>query len=157
VIREGKQKALAQGASIDPLEALRLSEPDLPVMAYLASALMAGGPRADALFDDMVADARGYVQQAIDDGLMQPTGDLHTTVVVLTTWQLGALVLHDHVRRQLGADLTGGLAEAGVWMVAAGRILANGVMSERGKAMLQAVEAAVGDPSGAAQNDEEEE
>lgn len=138
-IREGKEKALAEGAQIDALQALRMADERLPVMRYLASALAAGGPMAASLFDDLVADAEVYVQRSIDIGLMRPTDDLHATVVVLTTWQLGALVLHQHVARLLGADMTGDMAGIAAWMRPASRLLADGVMTDQGKAMVQSM------------------
>lgn len=77
MIREGKEKALAEGAQVDALQALRMAGERLPIMRYLASALAAGGPMAASLFDDIVADAEVYVQRSIDIGLMKPTDDLH--------------------------------------------------------------------------------
>lgn len=152
MIREGKEKALADGAQVDALQALRMADERLPIMRYLASALAGGGPQAAALFDDLVADAEVYVQRSIDTGLMRPTDDLHATVVVLTTWQLGALVLHEHVGRLLGADLTGDMAGIAAWMRPAGRLLSEGVMTEQGTALLRAMEAAM-DAQVAAQPD----
>lgn len=136
-IREGKLKALDGGGDVDALEALRTADESLPVMRYLARVLTSGGDSAAKLFDEIVADAEMYVQKAIDNGFMRPTEDLHAMVTVLTTWQLGALALHEHVARHLGADLTGDVAGLTAWMVPAGKILGEGVMDDRGRALLE--------------------
>ena len=42
----------------------------------------------------------------IEAGMLQPTDDLRGRAVVMTMWNLGALVLHRHLYRLTGVDLT---------------------------------------------------
>jgi hypothetical protein len=75
-------------------------------MGYLARVLTDDSPTVAALVDDLVADAESYIQQGVDSGILQPATDPRGRAVVLTLWNLGALVLHRHLHRLLGVDLT---------------------------------------------------
>lgn len=54
-------------------------------------------------------------------------------------------MLHEHVGRLLGADLTGDMAGIAAWMLPAGTLLAEGVMTDQGKAMLRSMADAMTD------------
>jgi hypothetical protein len=58
------------------------------------------------LVDDLVNDAELYIQQGVDSGMLRSSVDPRGRAVVLTIWSLGALVLHEHLKRLLGVDLT---------------------------------------------------
>lgn len=49
---------------------------------------------------------------------------------MLVVWQLGALVLHEHIARLLGADLVEGTEGMVRWAVPAAEVLSRGVMAE---------------------------
>ncbi len=105
VIRQHELETLAAGPTVDVLAALR--DPKLGSLAgYLARVLVDDSPAVARLVDDLVADAEGYLEEGVAAGTLRPTSDARGRAVVLTTWSLGALVLHRHVERLLGVDLT---------------------------------------------------
>jgi AcrR family transcriptional regulator len=104
-IREFKERAMSGGPSLDVLAALR-DAPNGPLMGYLAQVLADESPAVARLVDDLVGDAEGYIQQGVESGMLRPSDDPRGRAVVLTLWSLGALVLHQHLRRLLGVDLT---------------------------------------------------
>lgn len=105
IIRHEKSKALAAGPSIDILAALRNSDTG-PLGRYLAEILTDDSPIVEQLVDDLIADAEGYIQQGVESGTVRPSADPRGRAVLLALWQLGALVLHKHMDRLLGVDLT---------------------------------------------------
>lgn len=128
-IREAKEQAVAEGAALDPVGQIRAYEDGLPLLRYLARTLGDGSPHVAALVDEMVADAHAYTEQAVATGLMRPSEDPRGRAAVLTLWSLGAVVLHEHVRRVLGADLTGAPTDMAPYAVPAAEILGRGVLA----------------------------
>jgi hypothetical protein len=104
-IREFKERVVSGGPTLDVLAAFR-DAPNGPLMGYLAQVLADDSPAVARLVDDLVGDAEGYIQQGVESGMMRPSEDPRGRAVVLTLWSLGALVLHQHLRRLLGVDLT---------------------------------------------------
>ena len=104
-IREFKEQAMSGGPTLDVLAALR-DAPNGPLMGYLAQVLADDSPAVARLVDDLVGDAEGYIQQGVESGMLRPSEDPRGRAVVLTLWSLGVLVLHQHLRRLLGVDLT---------------------------------------------------
>ncbi len=104
-IREFKERTMTGGPTLDVLAALR-DAPNGPLMGYLAQVLADDSPAVAKLVDDLVDDAEGYIQQGVESGLLKPSDDPRGRAVVLTVWSLGALALHQHLRRLLGTDLT---------------------------------------------------
>ncbi len=104
-IRDFKEKTLSSGPSLDVLAALR-DAPSEPLVGYLAQILSDDSPAVARLVDDLVDDAERYIQQGVESGLLRPTKDPRGRAVVLSLWNLGSLVLHQHVERLLGFDLT---------------------------------------------------
>jgi AcrR family transcriptional regulator len=105
VIRHYKQDAMAEGPNLDILAALRRPESG-PLMGYLAQVLTDDSAAMAKLVDGLVNDAEGYIQQGVESGILRPSDDPRGRAVVLTIWGLGALVLHEHLDRLLGVDLT---------------------------------------------------
>lgn len=139
IIREGKRNAMAQGAGMDPLAALRAHGDRYPaLMQYLARTLAEGNsPRVAALVDELVAAAVDYMRDGVETGALRPTAYPYGRAAVLTAWSLGALVLHKHVERLLGADLTGDPSEAGGYLRPATEVLSDGVVTEAVARRLQ--------------------
>jgi AcrR family transcriptional regulator len=128
LIREQKTEAMRTGPSMDPLESICQLGDDPPVARYLARTLSESSQAVDGLIDQMVDDAVEYMQTGIDAGLVKSTEHLRDVATVLTLWRLGSLVLHEHARRLMGADLVGGGPGARRrWTTAALQILADGV------------------------------
>lgn len=128
-VRASKKEALAAGHSLDPFSAIRDAYEGTPLLMYLARTLADGSPHVDRLIDELVDDAVEYTAIGVDNGILKPTDHPREQAVVLTLWQLGALVLHEHAKRLLGADLSTGEGAA-VWGLACAEILARGVMDE---------------------------
>jgi AcrR family transcriptional regulator len=104
-IRHIKEEAMAQGPGVDILGALRTTEAG-PLIAYLAEVITENSPTVAKLVDELVDDAERYMKVGVEAGLLQPTDDLRGRAVVMTMWNLGALVLHRHLYRLTGVDLT---------------------------------------------------
>lgn len=130
VIGERKREAAAAGPGLDPLGALRQAQEGPPLLRYLARTLVDGSPHVQPLVDEMVDDAVEYMAEGERTGLLKPSDHPRERAVVLVMWQLGALVLHDHVARLLGADLTEGTDGMVRWAVPAAEILSRGVMAD---------------------------
>ncbi len=105
VIRRQKQEAMSAGTGIDVLAALREANIGW-VAGYLAQVLAEDSPAVALIVDDLVADAEGYLQQGVEAGLVRRTANPRGRAAVATVWSLGALVLHRHLDRMLGVDLT---------------------------------------------------
>jgi AcrR family transcriptional regulator len=106
LVRDRKTPAMAAGTGLDPIAALREQGSGPPVLLYLARTLLDGSPHVADLVDEMVADAVAYMEAGVAAGALRPTADPHGRAAVLTLWSLGALVLHEHASRLLGAELT---------------------------------------------------
>lgn len=130
VIREGKRAAMAAGTSLDPFETMREFQQGPPVVKYLARTVADNSPHVAALIDEMLEDAVAYIAEGVDSGILKPTEYPRERAAVLLLWQLGALVLHEHVKRLLGADLTGDAEGVVQWWLPATEILARGILDE---------------------------
>ncbi len=133
LVRDAKQDAMAQGVGLDPLTPLRAS--DMPsLLPYLARRLWQDTPAVARLVDEMVDDAETYLGQGEESGIIRPADDARGRAVVLVLWSLGGLVLHQHLRRLLGVDLTDPDLEASVASAAYARpafeVIGRGVLTE---------------------------
>ncbi|MFA9432376.1 TetR/AcrR family transcriptional regulator [Egicoccus sp. AB-alg2] len=137
LVREQKSAAMAQGPGMDPLAALRAYDDGPPLLSYLAKTLIDGSPHVAELVDEMVADAVGYMQQGVETGMLRPTDDPYGRAAVLTLWSLGALVLHEHVQRLLGADLLGDPSQSLPYFRSGLEILGTGLLDEQVHRRLQ--------------------
>jgi AcrR family transcriptional regulator len=161
-VRERKVEAMKAGPGLDPLALLRDDDDRLPLLAYLARALQDGSPAVAALVDEMVADAEAVLAAGVDSGMVRPLDHPRGVAAVLTLWSLGALVLHEHARRILGADLTGPMSSAALsagYTVPAMEILTHGLvapgMYERLATAAEAAEAVASAAAGSAPAKEE--
>lgn len=110
-IRDRKTEAMASGPSIDVLGALRDADYG-NLTRYLARVLMDDSDLVNRLVDDLAADAAVYMERGIETGMIRPGGDVTGQAALLTLWSLGGLVLHHHMKRLLGVDLSDpGVAE----------------------------------------------
>jgi AcrR family transcriptional regulator len=131
-VRERKVEAMKAGPGLDPLALLRDEDDRLPLLAYLARALQDGSPAVAALVDEMIVDAEAVLAAGVDSGMVRPLDHPRGVAAVLTLWSLGALVLHEHARRVLGADLTGPMSSATLsagYTVPAMEILTHGLVA----------------------------
>jgi len=105
VIRRSKDEALSTGPQLDLFAALRTSDFG-PIFGYLARVLAEDSPVVAKLVDDLVTDAEVYLEHGIESGMLRSTDDPRGRAVIVTVWLLGGLVLHHHIDRLLGVDLT---------------------------------------------------
>lgn len=105
VVREQKKKTIQAGGSFDIVSAIRNSELTF-VSEYLARALTDDSPAVNKLVDDLVSDAEEYMVLGVESGTLKPSKDPRTRAAIFSIWSLGALVLHAHMSRLIGIDLT---------------------------------------------------
>ncbi len=129
-IREAKLAAMDAGPDLDMLAALRQSEDHLVLMRYLARTLADGSPAVGRLVDELVDDTVEYLERGVASGVLRPGDDPRGRAVVLTIWSLGALVLHEHVHRLLGADLTSTTEGLVAYGLPAAELLSQGLLAE---------------------------
>jgi AcrR family transcriptional regulator len=128
-IRAGKHATLTGG--LDPLSGLRQIGEGPPLVRYLARTLADGSEHVRVLLDELVDDAVEYMERGVEHGLLKPTDRPRERAAVMILWQFGALVLHAHVERLVGADLmSDDPADFASWALAAGEILTHGVITE---------------------------
>ena len=144
VVREQKQGSVATGA--DPVAVVRATAEGPPVLRYLARTLVDGSPHVADLVDELVADAQAYTEQAVGAGVVTSTEFPRERAAVLTLWSLGALVMHEHLHRLLGVDLTGDPLAMGPYAVPATEILTRGVITEEYYRRVRAAFAAGAEP-----------
>lgn len=106
VIRQQKHDVLVSGASFDPVAALRAAQSHVPLTRYLARTIIDGSPHVAELIDELVDDAASYMADGVASGMLRPTEHPYARAAVVTLMSLGMLVLHEHVDRLLGVDLT---------------------------------------------------
>ncbi len=106
IIRQIKGEAMASGASFDPLAALARQSDGPPANKYLARTLVDGSKHVAELVDELVEDAMTYTELGVQSGMMKPTDYPHERAAILTIWALGGLVLHEHLARLIGVDIT---------------------------------------------------
>lgn len=134
-IRRRKLESIAAGPNLDLMAALRDAETEFsPVLAYLARVLVDDSPAVVELVDVLAADAEEQLQQGTEAGMIRPLDDRSGVAAVLTIWSLGALVLHSHLDRLLGVDLTDPDAASGHGLAQyagpAYELLARGIFTE---------------------------
>jgi AcrR family transcriptional regulator len=105
-VRDRKRAALRQGPNVDPLSLLRSGPGEPPILAYLARTLGDGSEHVAALVDELVDDAEALMAEGVASGAVRASDQPRGVAAVLVLWSLGALVLHEHVERVLGVDLT---------------------------------------------------
>jgi AcrR family transcriptional regulator len=131
-IREQLRLAAAEGADVDVLEAFRRRHSQqAAALPYLARGLIEGWPSMCLLVDELAGDVVSSMEQQVAAGVYTPTKHPRERALVLLIWSLGALALHEHVERLLGADLTGEPAALLPYLRGASEILTNGLFSDQ--------------------------
>ena len=131
VIRDQMRQAADEGADLDVLAAFRRrQQAQAHALPYLARALSEGGPAAVALVDELAEETLRSTEQGVADGTYVPAAHPRERALVLLIWSLGAVTLHEHVKRLLGADLTGEPAALLPYLRGATELLTDGLFSE---------------------------
>jgi AcrR family transcriptional regulator len=129
VIRTNKHEAMASGPP-DPLQLLRSADKAQPLLRYLARMLVDGSPGVADLVDTMISDAVDYMAAGVDAGILRPSDHPYERVVLLCIWQLGAVAMHQHVKRLLDLDLLGDPAAILRWGRPALELFTHGLFTD---------------------------
>ena len=133
LIQEYKSKAIQTSGPLDILGSIRTMS-GLPITAYLAKAVLSDDPTVAALVDELVEDAVGYLAAGVEAGTIAPSTVARERATVIVLWSLGGLVLHEHMERLLGVDLTDpeaiGSPEGAPYTRAAFEIYAHGILTD---------------------------
>lgn len=134
IIREVKGDAMASGGALDVTAAFR-TVGEIPAARYLARTLVDGSQHVAELVDEIVGDAVKYVATGVESGMIRPSNHEWERAALLTIWGLGALVLHEHLERLVGVDITADLSAdpkaASAYMAPALEIYSQGVFTEK--------------------------
>ena len=129
--REQMRRAAAEGQRLDVLESFRRrQEHHAFSLPYLARCLSEGRPAVDALVDELAEETVRSMEMSVANGVYRPSDHPRERAVVLLIWSLGAVTLHDHMRRLLGADLTGQPRELLPYLRGATDLLTRGLFTE---------------------------
>lgn len=145
VIRQQKHDVLVSGASFDPVAALRAAQSHVPLTRYLARTVIDSSPHVAELIDELVDDAASYMADGVASGMLRPTEYPYARAAIVTLMSLGMLVLHEHVDRLLGVDLTRDMsrvddaAEAAAYIGPMLELFSNGLISEEVAAAMRTV------------------
>lgn len=105
---QGRKEEVIGNGQRDPFLIMTRLQDSQPLMRYLTRTLTEGGTHASQLIDEMIADAEDYLSQGEDAGLIKTSAVPRDRAALLVLWSLGALTLHEHVHRLLGADFLAG-------------------------------------------------
>lgn len=139
LIRDLKSGAMAAGAGFDPLAALRQQTEGPPAAKYLARTLVDGSAHVADLVDEMVDDAAAYMDLGVESGMITPSRFPRERAAILTIWALGGLVLHEHIERLVGVDITADLSDdpkAATSYMAPALEIAGGFITETTKELM---------------------
>lgn len=155
VIREGKELSAEAGISLDPMAALKNAQAGPPTTKYLARALAENSPGAAALYDQLLEDSVGYMEVMVETGIFLPSDNPYGRSAVLMAWTLGAVVLHEHVKRTLDVDLLAPPDDplAGAAYIGPTLELLQGVLTPQIVEMMQSMFVAPGAESGSSDDE----
>jgi hypothetical protein len=106
-------------------------------LPYLARALAEGGASISALVDELADETLRIEERYVESGAYIEAEYPRERAVVLLIWSLGAVVLHKHLRRLLGAELTGEPKALLPYLRGATDLLMNGLYTEAFKDNLR--------------------
>jgi AcrR family transcriptional regulator len=103
--RETKLAAMEEDNAFDPGFAASAFEMAQPLLRYFGWALSRTHPAAGDLFDELVREAVDITRVAIEKGMVYDSPDLERRTAVQMTLNLGLIVMHAHLERNIGVDL----------------------------------------------------
>ncbi|OLT53433.1 TetR/AcrR family transcriptional regulator [Cellulosimicrobium sp. CUA-896] len=93
-VRTTKHDVMADAAAMSPMSGwFAQVEEFAPAVGYALRSLQAGGAMARAFVDHMVADAAGYVREAVAAGVLVPSRDEEARARYLVLSAMGAMLL----------------------------------------------------------------
>lgn len=139
-IRRTKQETVMSGTNFDVMSVIRNSK-ITSIGGYLASALVDDSPAVAELVDNIVTDAETYMQMGVEAGTLQHSKNPKARATVMSIWTLGALVLHRHMQRLMGINLTdldqNTDETLATYLGAVYEIMGNGILTESASTQLQ--------------------
>jgi len=133
LIRDVKGDAMASGGGFDVTAAFR-EVGEIPAAKYLARTIVDGSPHVAELVDELVADAVKYVASGVEAGMIKPSEHEWERAAIMTIWGLGTLVLHEHLERLIGVDITADFGDdpgaAAAYMAPVLEIYSQGILTE---------------------------
>jgi AcrR family transcriptional regulator len=129
VVRTTKQQAMTEGPP-DLLQLLRTADDAQPLLRYVARMLTDSSPGVAELVDTMVSDAVDYMADGVEAGFLRPSDRPYERAVLLCIWQLGAIALHNHVKRLMKLDLLGDPKAMLRWGRPALEVLTHGLFAD---------------------------
>jgi AcrR family transcriptional regulator len=111
--RETKLAAMATENVYDPGFAANAYLMSQPLLRYFGWALSRNHPAAGDLFDEMVREGIEITRIAVQRGMVHDSPDLERRTAVGMALNLGMLVMHAHLERNIGVDVLSaeGIAE----------------------------------------------
>jgi AcrR family transcriptional regulator len=103
--REMKLAAMEDENVFDPGFAATAFQMAQPLLRYFGWALSRNHPAAGDLFDEMVREGIEITRVAIEKGMVEASPDLERRTAVQMALNLGLVVMHAHLERNLGVDL----------------------------------------------------
>jgi hypothetical protein len=132
---------MASGGGFDVTAAFR-AVGEIPASKYLARTLVDGSPHVAELVDEIVNDAVDYVATGVETGMIKPSNHERQRAAILTIWGLGALVLHEHLERLIGVDITADFSTdpkaVSAYMAPILEIYADGLLTEKTVQLMSA-------------------
>jgi AcrR family transcriptional regulator len=99
-----KISAVRDGEITDPGFLATLYAAALPLVRYLARAIVDGSPAALSLVDELVAGTELYLRTTWPERFPAGSPRTRDAAAVLVAQSAGTLVLHEHVARQMGLE-----------------------------------------------------
>lgn len=104
-IRQEKTEGVEAGLTFDVVSAIQRSG-NSRLLGYLARRVGDDAPTINAMIDQIIDDAVGYLQLGVERGLFTPTKDPRARAAMLTLLSLGSLSMYRHLDRHFGVDLS---------------------------------------------------
>lgn len=111
--RDTKLAAMQEGNVFDPGFAASAFQMAQPLLRYFGWALSRNHPAAGDLFDEIVREALEITRIAVEQGMVYDSPDLPRRTSVAMALNLGMIVMHAHLERNIGVDVltADGMAE----------------------------------------------
>ncbi|MGV0809189.1 TetR/AcrR family transcriptional regulator [Mycolicibacterium setense] len=107
VFRRRTTQGVASGDIAQPDFMAGLYDASPPLIRYLARAAVEGGPAAAAVLDAFTAGAEEFLNATWPQRFAPGSQRARDAAAVMCAMHTGVIMLHDHLARQMGTDLTG--------------------------------------------------
>ncbi|UFU07412.1 TetR/AcrR family transcriptional regulator [Ruania halotolerans] len=104
VVHEAKSASVAAGDTRTLLEQFAHMEQYAPILGYILTSLIDGGPLARDLVEHMISDAVEYLAEGERTGMIRPSRDPEARARYLTYSGLGAMLLQIQLGRERQVD-----------------------------------------------------